>query len=260
MRTITFSAIKGGVGKSSLAILTANALAANGKSVLIIDADPQNSTTSYYFPELPKEIANRNLANVLAGELLLDNRVSTSKHEKIDLIPSSLDLLMQRNCDTSELKAKLASGAAGFIRYDYCIIDTAPTLDNVVISCLSAADIIITPITLTSFDLKSAAFFKQQLEHLDLLDNWALLINKYRPVKSAGSIAASILKLLDSDYFANQYGQPALLNAKIPESAAVKAYVETNTTISRAKDKVSVYDAMASFLGEIGEEIVAERF
>jgi chromosome partitioning protein len=245
MTTITFSAIKGGVGKSSLAILTANALAANGAKVLIIDADPQNSTTSYYFPEELE--ADCNLANILTGEPTIANIVSTSK---VDIIPSSLELLRQRDCDTLALKAALQE-----LEYDFCIIDTAPTLDNVVVSSLEAADVIVTPVVLTGFDFKSAVFFKKQLEYLDMLDKWALLINRYKPVKSVGSAASSILNLFSSDYF------EGTLKTKVPESAAFKAYVETNTTMSRAKDKAAGYEAVVGFIYELtGEKIEAERF
>ncbi|MDR2028298.1 MAG: ParA family protein, partial [Treponema sp.] len=50
---IAFISIKGGVGKSRGAILTANCLGAAGKRVLIIDMDHNNSTTYYYLADLP---------------------------------------------------------------------------------------------------------------------------------------------------------------------------------------------------------------
>jgi len=48
MKTICFSSIKGGTGKSSLCILTANYAASAGYRVLVADLDIQNSVTSYY--------------------------------------------------------------------------------------------------------------------------------------------------------------------------------------------------------------------
>jgi cellulose biosynthesis protein BcsQ len=45
---VSFAAVKGGVGKTRHAILTANCLGAMGKKVLLIDTDINNSSTYYY--------------------------------------------------------------------------------------------------------------------------------------------------------------------------------------------------------------------
>lgn len=55
MKTICFSSIKGGTGKSSLCILLANYTAAAGYRVLVADLDIQNSATSYYL-DSPEEV------------------------------------------------------------------------------------------------------------------------------------------------------------------------------------------------------------
>lgn len=42
---------KGGVGKTTLTVNIAGALAGSGKTVLLVDADPQCNLTSYYLTE-----------------------------------------------------------------------------------------------------------------------------------------------------------------------------------------------------------------
>ncbi len=55
-KIITIASIKGGVGKSTSAIIMATLLAKEQK-VLLIDMDTQASTTSYFY----KEILNQNI-------------------------------------------------------------------------------------------------------------------------------------------------------------------------------------------------------
>lgn len=48
MKTIAFSSMKGGVGKSTASIFVANNLAARGFKVLFFDLDTNNSGSMYY--------------------------------------------------------------------------------------------------------------------------------------------------------------------------------------------------------------------
>ncbi len=52
-KIITIASIKGGVGKSTSAIIFATLLAQKYK-VLLIDIDTQASTTSYYYDDIQK--------------------------------------------------------------------------------------------------------------------------------------------------------------------------------------------------------------
>ena len=63
---ITFSSMKGGVGKSSDAILFANNLAARGYKVLFFDMDTNNSSTIYYCMGIANEFPTQNVAEALA--------------------------------------------------------------------------------------------------------------------------------------------------------------------------------------------------
>ena len=50
MRVIVFSSLKGGVGKTTAALFTAEALANAGKRVIAIDADANNNLTDAFSP------------------------------------------------------------------------------------------------------------------------------------------------------------------------------------------------------------------
>jgi cellulose biosynthesis protein BcsQ len=68
-KVITFSANKGGVGKTRTALLTANCLGSAGRKVLVIDMDFNNSAAYYYLDEdLFRQAARKNAADALSRE------------------------------------------------------------------------------------------------------------------------------------------------------------------------------------------------
>ena len=242
MKTITFSAIKGGVGKSSLCILVANFLAALGLRVLVIDMDIQNSTTFYYSPE--EELTDKNnIFRALSDDDLKGNIIKT----EIDIIPSSFNLIKIR-----AISEKTLSKITGQVSddYDYCLIDTAPTFDNIVLNAVIASDLIITPVFFSQFDWKSACFFRDQIDlETDKISNWKVLLNKYKKPRTD-----------NPDTELNQYNQvyneefkDSLLDTKIPDTSYVKKSIDTKTVISKSKTKIKLYNAISSLCSEIKE-------
>jgi chromosome partitioning protein len=250
MRKLVFSAIKGGVGKSSLAILTANYLSKCGYRVLVVDADPQNSSTFYY---LPDSRTDKSLAAILGKgvgdkETVLDNIVETDI-EGVNIIPSALELFLLRNCDTNILKDALA----GVDEYDYCVIDTSPNFDNVVVNAVLAADLLITPVQLTSFDLKSTVFYSALLQETGKLDDWRIVMNKFKPIRSGGSIAGQILSMFESNF------KDRILLSRIPDTTLFRNYINSTESITRAKAKAQSFSAMESFVEEIANFEIAVK-
>lgn len=244
MKTITFSAIKGGVGKSSLAIITANILAATGHKVLCIDGDPQNSMTFYYVPDINN--SNGSLADVLMGDNINDNITNIQNMNNIDIIPSSLDLVTCKDIYPQALKDNLATIAKS---YDYCIIDTAPTFDSVTLNCLEAANVIISPVQFSQFDYKSAVFYKELLIKLDLIDKWFLLFNRFKAIRiGSSSFTAQYLSLFTNTFIKN------VLVARIPDSTLIKQYIDARIKITPAKNKIALFEATTAFVKEISGE------
>ncbi|MFZ4388357.1 MAG: ParA family protein, partial [Chthoniobacterales bacterium] len=125
MKTICFSSIKGGTGKSSLCILTANYAASAGYRVLVADLDLQNSATSYYL-DSPDLADQHNIATALHSEHLIENVIPTN-YPGIDLLASSLDLVKLRAIGERTLKRILDTTP---LPYDFLFLDTPPTYDN----------------------------------------------------------------------------------------------------------------------------------
>jgi chromosome partitioning protein len=239
MKKLTFSAIKGGVGKSSLAILTANFLARCGYRVLVIDADAQNSTTFYYLPDTKTD---RSLANILQRgvglkEAVLEN-IEETDFPGVSVVPSALELFVLRNCDTGILGGALAD----IDEYDYCIIDTSPNFDSVVVNAILTADMVITPVQLTSFDLKSTVFYATLLESVNKLASWRIVMNKFKPIRSGGSIAGQYLSMFETNF------GDRILDTRIPETTLFRNYINSSESITRAKSKAQSFGAMERFV------------
>ena len=179
MRVTTFSSLKGGVGKSSLTIQTANCLGAAGFRVLVIDMDLNNSVSSYYLDDKTKElIGEKNIAAAMSKSTNdLKDYIVPTKHKGVQLIASSLYLIDLRGISERRL-AQLTPTLQD--EFDVVIIDTQPTYDHLVLNAYTASDLIITPINLSLFDYNTAVFLRDKLAtETDKAGNWFLHINGY---------------------------------------------------------------------------------
>lgn len=176
MRVVSFMNMKGGVGKTTLAVNVAYALAnVHKKNVLIVDGDPQFNATQYL---LESDAYLKHLKDAKKGTLRdifvprrpgpVNTIIGTSKkvnktkmalsacvcsvfdggqsRGKLDLIPSSLQLMdieTSKRGTESKLNAYLKEKAGG---YDYVIIDCPPTISIFTQAAILASDMYLVPI------------------------------------------------------------------------------------------------------------------
>lgn len=160
---------KGGVAKTTSAINTASCLAELGKSVLVIDLDPQKNLGTSVGIDVEDGLS--------VYELLLDDEVKCKDVIRktdfgFDIIPAKLQLANAEveladipNRETL-LRDKLNSIKTN---YDFIIIDCNPALGFLTINALVASDKVIIP-------MEAAAF------SLDGLDTLVTLIRKIQRV------------------------------------------------------------------------------
>jgi chromosome partitioning protein len=176
-KVITFSANKGGVGKTRTALLTANCLGSAGRRVLVIDLDFNNSATYYYLDEdLFREAAAKNIADALSRETNdLGNYALPTLREGVDLIASSRFLADLRAINEKRLVRMLPTLAG---KYDMVIIDCQPTYDNLTLNALHASDIVITPVLKDLDSFNAARFLQQKIaSETDKSSRWYITIN-----------------------------------------------------------------------------------
>jgi len=142
-RVYTFANQKGGVGKTTTAISLGAYLAIAGRSVLIVDADPQANATSS-LGVIPAGL-DHSLYDVLIGHLPLSEIITDIDlgQARLDLVPSAPALagaeVEMVNIIARERLLRKTLTAVG-PNYDYVLIDTPPSLWLLTINALTAAD------------------------------------------------------------------------------------------------------------------------
>lgn len=157
MRTIVIANHKGGCAKTTTALNLSVVLASQGSRVLTVDLDPQGNLSVALGADL-KELES---TRCTSHRMMLDNRGDIAAYlmrarPRLDLIPACLDhdaeTLIEGQPVSRDLllKNRLAQVKSG---YDYCVIDTPPSLRAPTLNALAMSDMTIIPIESSMFAL-----------------------------------------------------------------------------------------------------------
>lgn len=217
-------------------------MAMRGHKVLVIDFDPNNSATLFYtrgIENINNLIETHNIFEMLSHNDAKANIIQ-SRIKNIDIIPSHLNIFKLRSMGYNELQKSIKNIQD---EYDYIIIDTAPTYDNILINVLLVSDYIFTPIELNSDNITTTKFLQKQLydDCEAKVGCWYILISYWKEaISKFPNSMQSQFEALFNQMFSN------ILDVHIPFTNIVKRYVELDDKVSTTvKDNSSKAIAIA---------------
>ena len=147
MRIIAITNQKGGVGKTTTAVNLGACIAKLGKSVLLVDLDPQGNMSSWLGVKINE--LEKSMSNVFNDEVPINEIIRNTCVEYLWVAPSNVTLAaIERTLVNKEgrdiiLKNSLAPLLSG---YDYILLDCPPSLGLLTVNALTTAREVIIPL------------------------------------------------------------------------------------------------------------------
>ena len=136
---------KGGVGKTTTAINLSAYLAKQGRTVLLVDSDPQGNATSGL--GLMKNDYSHTTYDILMSKIALSEVVQPTHVDNLYVVPANANLAGTEvelgNIPGREYKLQESLSTAS---HDYIIIDCPPALGLLTVNALTAAHWVLIPV------------------------------------------------------------------------------------------------------------------
>ncbi|MEY4169047.1 MAG: hypothetical protein RLZ94_120 [Actinomycetota bacterium] len=257
--SISVLSLKGGVGKTSVALGLAGAAAKRGLKVLVVDLDPQGNATSI----LQARHGRANAATVLAhptAESLQSAVTKTAwsfKEGRVDVVGSNADLIhFDAWTGKRTFAPKLARALRRLEGYDVVIIDCPPSLGALTREALAASRLAVVVTTPSYFGGQGAE------RAIDEINEIRTTVNP--DLRFAGIVVNRMREKTEEHRYRKReliaiHGPGAVLKPSIPERVALQQAESTGEPIvlvksAGARDVAKVFDKQIARLIKMTRE------
>lgn len=176
MKTITLANQKGGVAKTTTSAALASGLGQRGYKVIAIDLDPQSNLSLASGADVLSN--DTTLYDAFKGTASVSDLI-VKTDLGYDLITGGLTLAGADMDFTQTGREYMLREALDDIRedYDFCIIDTPPTLGILTVNALTASDSVVIPLTADLFSLQGLSQLNLLMDRVKKYSNRDLKIS-----------------------------------------------------------------------------------
>ncbi|MBQ7667317.1 MAG: ParA family protein [Kiritimatiellae bacterium] len=191
---------KGGVGKTTTVVNLAAVLASKGKTVLVVDLDPQANATSGLGVE-PK--AGVSLRGALLDAERIDDFIVGTAIDKVNVIPAEVDLAgveveMARSGDHLGGVRRVLAPVVESGVFDHILVDCPPSLGILLSSALAAADEVLVPMQCEYYAMEGLSVILGVVERMRRsganpgLRTGGILMTMYSRTRLADEVVAQV--------------------------------------------------------------------
>lgn len=268
---------KGGVGKSTITKHFADFLALHGYSVLVIDCDPQASTTTM-FDIQPETLfdEDKTLGNFLSPRSTFDDfrqAIHDTAWPTIKIVPSSLGLqdaewdltatLREGGQAVREGLQRLRIGIQSIIKdFDVIVLDPPPAMGFLGLNVMAAATGLLVPVPARQLDYLSTIHFMDTIaDNIEILEENGtpvdygfirVVCSAYTPSKPG---EADMWKMMQATYANFLLSQPILASEEIKNATqAFRSIYESKPSAAHATYQ-RCRDNLDAVFGEVLQQI-----
>lgn len=251
MKVLTLSNQKGGVAKTTSSIAIATGLYNKGFRVVAVDLDPQTNMSFACGVDSMNQDAT--LFDVFRRDGNIKD-VITQTNVGFDLVPGCLSLASADMDFTQTGREYMLNEALKEIEsnYDYCVIDTPPTLGILTVNALTSSDLVIVPMCADIYSVQGLSQLNQQILNVqkycnDRLKIGGLLLTKYNDRQNVSKTTREMIESVAEQL------QTRVFKTTIRESVAVReSALMQNNLFKEAPNSNATVDYM-EFVNEMIE-------
>lgn len=252
MKTIVLANHKGGCAKTTCALNVAVTLASKGARVLAVDLDPQGNLSIALGANLEDlEDTHRTSLRLMLEEDADYSTYIVETRPRLHLLPACLDdqaeaLLLGADSRELLLKEKLEPAQSA---YDYCIIDTPPSLGTPTLNALAMSDLTIVPVDTGLFSLVGIKQLRRKVGRMS---------RKYAPEMMVRALSTKFTKRNKIDNavraeMIKRFGEDYVFETVIPRTVDVEEATSLLKSVTESRKESPAAFAFFQLLKEIRE-------